>query len=265
MYGNVIIRAASNLESLKKFRVYVNGEPKAELRKKETTKIPLEKNSSIAVQIVAPLGETNLFEPVTVLASNSTEIDIKYSAFLGKPTLVIGKTEKVCDYYEEDDGTIPFLEFDGGLKDSLKLFEDYLVIRHTGAVNAMAMGIKGEKNIYYSDITSVQYKKPSIASGYIQFSLPGGNENKGGVFSAMSDENTIAIKSGNVALEMKAQETVDIINKKIKEAKTGKNAPQVITQQTSSADELKKFKELLDSGIITQEEFDTKKKQLLGL
>lgn len=33
----------------------------------------------------------------------------------------------------------------------------------------------------------------------------------------------------------------------------------------SSADELKKYKELLDSGIITQEEFDAKKKQLLGL
>ena len=33
----------------------------------------------------------------------------------------------------------------------------------------------------------------------------------------------------------------------------------------SPADELKKFKELLDSGVITQEEFDAKKKQLLGL
>ena len=33
----------------------------------------------------------------------------------------------------------------------------------------------------------------------------------------------------------------------------------------SAADELKKFKELLDSGIISQEEFDAKKKQLLGL
>ena len=30
-------------------------------------------------------------------------------------------------------------------------------------------------------------------------------------------------------------------------------------------DELKKFKDLLDSGAITQEEFDEKKKQLLGL
>lgn len=33
----------------------------------------------------------------------------------------------------------------------------------------------------------------------------------------------------------------------------------------SEADELKKFKELLDTGVITQEEFDTKKKELLGL
>lgn len=33
----------------------------------------------------------------------------------------------------------------------------------------------------------------------------------------------------------------------------------------SNADELKKYKELLDSGIISQEEFDAKKKQLLGL
>ena len=33
----------------------------------------------------------------------------------------------------------------------------------------------------------------------------------------------------------------------------------------SNADELKKYKDLLDSGIISQEEFDAKKKQLLGL
>lgn len=33
----------------------------------------------------------------------------------------------------------------------------------------------------------------------------------------------------------------------------------------SAADEIKKFKNLLDEGIITQEEFDAKKKELLGL
>jgi hypothetical protein len=33
----------------------------------------------------------------------------------------------------------------------------------------------------------------------------------------------------------------------------------------SGADEILKYKSLLDSGIITQEEFEAKKKQLLGL
>ena len=36
-------------------------------------------------------------------------------------------------------------------------------------------------------------------------------------------------------------------------------------EPTSYADELKKYKELLDSGVISQEEFDAKKKQLLVL
>lgn len=40
---------------------------------------------------------------------------------------------------------------------------------------------------------------------------------------------------------------------------------QTSVQTVSSADELRKFKYLLDAGIITQEEFDAKKKQLLGL
>lgn len=42
-------------------------------------------------------------------------------------------------------------------------------------------------------------------------------------------------------------------------------AADVKETKIDTADELKKFKELLDSGVITQEEFDTKKKQLLGL
>ena len=41
--------------------------------------------------------------------------------------------------------------------------------------------------------------------------------------------------------------------------------PSTPVSSVSSADELKKYKELLDAGIISQEEFDAKKKQLLGL
>ena len=51
-----------------------------------------------------------------------------------------------------------------------------------------------------------------------------------------------------------------------RQEKRSVTAPNIIQNQSQSdADELKKFKELLDSGVITQEEFDAKKKQLLGL
>ena len=42
-----------------------------------------------------------------------------------------------------------------------------------------------------------------------------------------------------------------------------KNGQNVVTP-LSAADELKKYKDLLDAGVITQEEFDEKKKQLLN-
>lgn len=46
---------------------------------------------------------------------------------------------------------------------------------------------------------------------------------------------------------------------------TNKKETNVNNDTVSNADELLKYKELLDTGVITQEEFDAKKKQLLGL
>lgn len=41
--------------------------------------------------------------------------------------------------------------------------------------------------------------------------------------------------------------------------------PEIAKQQKESVDELFAYKELLDSGVISQEEFELKKKQILGL
>ena len=46
---------------------------------------------------------------------------------------------------------------------------------------------------------------------------------------------------------------------------TGKNAPQIVTSVKSSAEQIREYKGLLDDGIITQTEFDAKKKELLNL
>lgn len=64
---------------------------------------------------------------------------------------------------------------------------------------------------------------------------------------------------------------VEATNKAIREYGVNVNIvnPQPTQQSTSApfsaADEIRKFKELLDMGAITQEEFDAKKKQLLGI
>ena len=59
-------------------------------------------------------------------------------------------------------------------------------------------------------------------------------------------------------------EVYDAINRQIAERQNNKGSVTVVNN-ASNADELKKYKDLLDAGIITQEEFDAKKRQLLGL
>ena len=79
----------------------------------------------------------------------------------------------------------------------------------------------------------------------------------------------VATSSGRISFYLcqNSQEVFSVISNVLLE-RQGKATKQVATPDAgfrSSADELKKYKELLDSGVITQEEFDAKKKQILGL
>ena len=80
---------------------------------------------------------------------------------------------------------------------------------------------------------------------------------------------TVSTSSGRISfwLLKNRNEVIDVVSRLLIERQTTpSDVASVITQgSASNADELKKFKELLDSGVITQEEFDAKKKQLLGL
>ena len=80
------------------------------------------------------------------------------------------------------------------------------------------------------------------------------------VSSASGKISFSAIKNRNEIHEIVSKLLVD--RQKQTTTPTPSAAP---VSSVSNADELKKYKELLDSGIITQEEFDAKKKQLLGL
>ena len=77
---------------------------------------------------------------------------------------------------------------------------------------------------------------------------------------------TIATSSGKIHFWLLANrdEVHSALTKVINEVQVEK-VHQANPAVQSDAEELKKFKELLDSGVITQEEFDAKKKQILGL
>lgn len=118
----------------------------------------------------------------------------------------------------------------------------------------------GEKTVYYKDANGVQFKAASnVLFGYLQLETASGMMNNNA--SNYTGENSFSFDFSDNEI---MTEVSNYIKKRIDEIKSGAGAPAVVAQ-VSPADELKKFKELLDMGIITQDEFDAKKKQLLGL
>lgn len=142
-------------------------------------------------------------------------------------------------------------------KKTISATDSFVIISKDGSL----FGAKREKKIPYSQISGVEVKKPgAMVNGYIQIQTPGqisGNSSfkiSGGTYDAIKDENAIVFTgSKNYDIAIKIQEY--ILNK------IGNQS----VQQISSADELQKFKALFDNGAITEDEYNAKKKQLLGL
>ncbi len=68
-------------------------------------------------------------------------------------------------------------------------------------------------------------------------------------------------KDINISMDEFMNDANRIFDESLKRSSAGATP----TETSSSTEELKKLKELLDAGILSQEEFDSKKKQLLGL
>ena len=154
----------------------------------------------------------------------------------------------------QEDGAL--FTIDGEVK-LLKVYDNYVTMETK--VNARALLTNnlfgGTKKVFYQNMLSVQFKESTtFILGYIQFETA--NTSSSNNFNS---ENSVTFDYRKVPNEY-AKQVVDFVENKI----MAKNAPNVITQASSSADELLKFKNLLDLGVITQEEFDAKKKELLS-
>ena len=113
--------------------------------------------------------------------------------------------------------------------------------------------MRGENKVLFNQITGIKYQEPTaLKKGFIQFSIP--RTNIVGVLRSM-DQGSNAI-----VFNKKEQEMVNEIKVFVENRLSNINA-----QSESPTEQIKEYKELLDSGIITQEEFDMKKKELLNL
>lgn len=146
-----------------------------------------------------------------------------------------------------------------GLNGQITVYEDKIVITHKGLMGFLSQGFSGAKTIQIESIKSVQFKKGGMMNGYIQIGLYGDNRSQG-VFDATADENSVMFTR---AANDEAERLHKLLEDKITEvSKNKQNAGQ---SAPSAADEIMKYKNLLDQGIISQEEFEQKKKQLLNL
>lgn len=142
-----------------------------------------------------------------------------------------------------------------GAQKILTVYEDRIALTQMKNTRAFLSQnwTKGTKEIYFSNMTSVQYREPTTwLLGYIQFEVHGvGSANN------FNSENSWTFESD---MAEQAHRVVDYVRNKLSELKNneGNSAP------LSTADELLKFKNLLDAGVITPEEFDRKKNELLG-
>ena len=116
--------------------------------------------------------------------------------------------------------------------------------------------LRGDKTIPYSSIVAVQLKKAGLVAGYIQFTLMGGSEAKSGLFQSAMDENSVNFQTWGGA-NLKFEELRKIVEEKMRESKN--------PMKSNSLDDIEKLAALREKGIVTEEEFQQKKKQLMGL
>ncbi|MDQ3756505.1 MAG: DUF4429 domain-containing protein [Actinomycetota bacterium] len=143
-----------------------------------------------------------------------------------------------------------------GVNGQVEVDGEWITIRRKGAMAKMSQGLKGDKRIPIANVQAVQFKKAGLTNGYLQFTLAGGVESRGGVFDATKDENTVMF-TGRHKAEFEAIR--DYVEDSITRRLGHGDAPGV-----DVAGQLEKLALLRDQGVLSEAEFDGQKSKLLG-
>lgn len=145
------------------------------------------------------------------------------------------------------------IEFDG----------QYVTIHRESFLARTSVG-KGQKRLHIASVTAVQWKPAGLVNGFIQFTVPGGNERRS---KFGSQTNDAARDENSVVFTKKQQPAFEAVRKAVDAAISAQHAPAAPAAPVSAAsmaDELAKLAALVQSGAITQQEFQQAKAKLLG-
>ena len=143
-----------------------------------------------------------------------------------------------------------------GTNGRITLDGDWLTIEREGF--GRAGHSKGDRRIPLASITAVELRQARVfTNGFIRFSVPGSPEFRGGLQNAMRDENAVTFRRGQTkGFNMIRAAVEQSITLHRAGAGDEARAPDV-------TEEIKKLDELRDQKLITDEEFETKKAELL--
>lgn len=221
----------------------------------KTYAIPLKEATSIAPRIYE-IGQKEI---------DNLKLEWSFSHKIN-PFFEINEVEKRFAIYE----SYSYAGNDYRLKDvcnyddllSYELLEDGNSVTSGGLGGAAAGALLfGGTGAIIGGVTGKKKTEKEISSLKIKITLKG-------VSTAPLYINLLAIRSNSMSATYRAAyeqaqqilSTLDQIT-----AAVGEQNNQSTPPQASAADEILKYKNLLDMGAITQEEFDAKKKELLGL
>jgi predicted RNA-binding Zn-ribbon protein involved in translation (DUF1610 family) len=146
-----------------------------------------------------------------------------------------------------------------GTGEILKVYSDKLEIIPQGAIGFIAKGLKGTKSIPFQSIVAIQFKESGnmLKTGYLQFTIPGGNESRGGIFNAAIDENTFMFAEQNyLAAKIKRY-----VESRISELRNPPQQQQLV--QNNIPADLERLAALHQQGILSDDEFKQAKARLI--
>lgn len=134
----------------------------------------------------------------------------------------------------------------------MELTDDGVIFKRGQNDLMIHKALRGETKVLYSQIQEIKFKEASLTStGYLQLSTP--RSSMVGILRTVDQpQNAVKFKreQNEEALKLKAEIEERMNNK---------------TTSDYELNSLKDLKSLLDEGIITEEEFQAKKKQILGI